>query len=50
MAIIAVAIYSYSAFASAPISTPAIVNNNITTVNSDFIANAYIARVSKVVK
>lgn len=38
------ALYAYSAAASTPIASPAIVNNNATTVNGAFIANASVAR------
>ncbi|MEK6853756.1 MAG: hypothetical protein AABX60_00340, partial [Nanoarchaeota archaeon] len=46
LAIVAAAVYSYSAFAAVPSATQAIVNNNARTVNGAFIANASVARAS----
>lgn len=42
VAIIAAAIYAYSALAAVPSATPAIVNTNATTINGVPIANASI--------
>ena len=44
--IIAAAVYSYSAIASVPSATPAIVNTNGTTIDGMQIANASVARAS----
>ncbi len=39
-ALIVAAVYAYSAIASAPTATPAIVNNDITTVNGAFTSDS----------